>query len=1022
MALSHSRTAAGLGEAEFDILLQGTAVSTRLPVSTSTQRTFEISTEDCLATNVPSPRNAIGCSFCTDMVCLILPGCCDPSNYITPLGKGWSADCVAVSNMIYQQGVMLPVGPPHGPTLTWNINNIEYTNLRPPCDPVTPVEPCDPDVIPPRVLCGSTFNDYSIGVGISSEGDVFATLWSNMNVLPYRPFGFNYFSAFPQGISMNNCGVTHSIVGIAGCTCNDPAGYCSPLGCSYCSDLVCSFYPNCCSSSGWSADCVELANDIYNYGYPGGSIGLPREIVINDTTYPVGSTLPPKIVCGTTGNSNPVVMVNYTGYTMGVFGERPDLLIFRIANMLYPNNFMAGPGTTCGDVVGHTYCSLYSSSGTCDVEKDMYTSVFYNQIAVGERHAVVSLGKWDAGIERVDNILGTPQIKTVPYLIQFSGQTYGKIDRTKTKWSTANINLFGGDSKNLHMFVAVGYGASTIRCVNEISYTNQKDKLYDIGLTGMDGATPIEFRVFDSDNNVCSFKDGNIINYDMCDTSYSLGFTCCFKYGVTLGHEDHPIWHGGTGAMPYISVISADRVCDKLLNTTSNTGSWDWISAGKTGETCTVCRCREPAGAISRHFMCWGNRYDSAIIPTEAWDPNTNNPNQIDEVFYKTIVGAEVKKLITYAPCQIDIKGSSPVLYYRSNPGLSGILQTTDEIAKIYSIKGRTRYYSSSMSGLPGSPNPGPWKEVESYGDTARVFNTAEEASTPISRNDPYTDYIPRRKIRVIADAGITTDYEILDPVYSDTHVHYTPTYPLISSEAWLNNRYVKPDPECLVTGIGSCCYIDGESTKCEDDFDEFSCFLKQGQFEDDVKCSELPGGCSSNQFELGACCIGTSCTDTVQCKCTGDWDANKMCDDNPCSGGGVITGPPGSTGACCKTDVYTWETSCSITTESGCSGPDPKYAFTWEYNKTCSADQGVLADCMRENCCKYYIGACCLNSVEEPVVDDNGRIVFPALYTCLSTTPGDCDQKNGRFIGFDKDCYDCNPNRHLKGEESPYL
>ena len=76
----------------------------------------------------------------------------------------------------------------------------------------------------------------------------------------------------------------------------------------------------------------------------------------------------------------------------------------------------------------------------------------------------------------------------------------------------------------------------------------------------------------------------------------------------------------------------------------------------------------------------------------------------------------------------------------------------------------------------------------------------------------------------------------------------------------------------------------------------------------------------------------------------------------------------------------------------------------------------------MRENCCKYYIGACCLNSVEEPVLDENGRVVFPALYTCLSTTPGDCDQKNGRFIGFDKDCYDCNPNRHLKGEESPYL
>ena len=232
----------------------------------------------------------------------------------------------------------------------------------------------------------------------------------------------------------------------------------------------------------------------------------------------------------------------------------------------------------------------------------------------------------------------------------------------------------------------------------------------------------------------------------------------------------------------------------------------------------------------------------------------------------------------------------------------------------------------------------------------------------------------------------------------------------------------MKPNPECPVTGIGSCCYIDGESTKCENDFDKFSCFLKQGQFEDDVKCSELPGGCNSNQFELGACCIGTKCTDTVQCKCTGNWDANKMCDDNPCSGGGVVTGPPGSTGACCKTDVYTWETSCSIVKESGCSGPDPKYAYTWEYNKTCSADQGVLADCMRENCCKYYIGACCLNSVEEPVVDDNGRIVFPALYTCLSTTPGDCDQKNGRFIGFDKDCYDCNPNRHLKGEESPYL
>ena len=73
--------------------------------------------------------------------------------------------------------------------------------------------------------------------------------------------------------------------------------------------------------------------------------------------------------------------------------------------------------------------------------------------------------------------------------------------------------------------------------VTGISYSNEKDKLYKHGISGETAIT----QEWDRENDSCSFKNGNVINPLLC----GFGLTSCFKYDITLGHKDHPIWNRG---------------------------------------------------------------------------------------------------------------------------------------------------------------------------------------------------------------------------------------------------------------------------------------------------------------------------------------------------------------------------------------------------------------------------------------------------------------------------------------------
>ena len=418
------------------------------------------------------------------------------------------------------------------------------------------------------------------------------------------------------------------------------------------------------------------------------------------------------------------VLRNYPNYRDGVFGERPDLILFRLANDIYPNSWMLGfsgctaPFLANNRIEGQTACII--DPVNCD-PKYTPSLVYYNQVAVGARHALVTMGEYVIGPD-------TSPIKTFPYLIQFSGQEFGRIDQ-KANWSTMKFNLTpqGGVYQTRKLF----NNNPIFGIVTGISYSNQKDKLYKHGISGETSIT----QEWDLENDSCSFKDGNVINPLLC----GFGLTSCFKYGITLGHEDHPIWNRGVDDIPYVSVISAFHICSRLYPSTAEADkcSWDWISAGNTGESCAILRCELNNDILERHVICWGNRYDqppnseyktATGIPTEAWELGMGNQIvQSEEGGYKERNCKDNSFTNTYHPCQIDIKGSSPVIYYRSYPydlvGHRGSAQSWDPngqtLLNTYNIRGKTKYFNNTS--CPVNHN----KELERLCTTGIIFDGA---------------------------------------------------------------------------------------------------------------------------------------------------------------------------------------------------------------------------------------------------------------------------------------------------------
>lgn len=784
---------------------------------------------------------------------------------------------------------------------------------------------------------------------------------------------------------------------------------------------------------------------------------------------------------------------NYNDAPLGVFGVRPDMILFRIANKIYPNSFTVGY-TGCnlasaGGMQGQTSCGSYLNFGEqrpfhCDVDNYMWTSVFYNQIAVGSRHAVVTMGEYDPTQPMEET--GDWPVKTCPYLIQFSGQTYGQIKGLASvpgewgNWSTKNINLRlnqNTEHKDISLITGI---YSDLTVINNITYTKQTDSLYEIGLTGTDQSSNIvEIRVPDYDNNICAWTSGNVINGMMCDSSLNLGFTSCFKSTQIINGLTHPIWNSTSGTTaPYVTIVNAKSIC-KLKYHPSETvvaGSWDWVSAGNTGETCAICRCDIDNGIgkilPTRHAICWGGRFDDSVQSPDLLPANYSDGVTLDETFhpswecytgtpfYGPPIPIQNTFAVHYSPTQIDIKGGRPVIYLKSDPyALSGIA-VPQAIKTIGGDDSGTYYWtepflSSHTLGKvliykEDAPNPA-WTLLGGFGDVSRG------PTFSVGRQDPHLDRlhfetgaqrmdnpggIMDYKIHPLSGGGGPTEYAMISQrdLYG---MRFTPSYPLISSDAWLNNRYKaykSGAPEttmgCGCFGSGACCNtLDGAA--CIDNITKEDCEYSGGSSfpgsdcSNNNPCSSITGACctlniqtnktscsivpqsscssvsifetgvsdcvNAQCFKSGSCCDNATpsgCLTTKKQECSGSFVIGGFCLPDPCNS---TTTTCGGAGNCCTlgtsgcSNAQCCNAVCAADVENCCT----------KWSDTCVGLAKSLCPTLCDptgggggsgkNCCDYFTGPCC----------------YPNQ--CVENkTPDKCIDQGGIFLGFNMTCDDC--------------
>ncbi|MFN7022336.1 MAG: hypothetical protein ACK4WH_13545, partial [Phycisphaerales bacterium] len=98
-----------------------------------------------------------------------------------------------------------------------------------------------------------------------------------------------------------------------------------------------------------------------------------------------------------------------------------------------------------------------------------------------------------------------------------------------------------------------------------------------------------------------------------------------------------------------------------------------------------------------------------------------------------------------------------------------------------------------------------------------------------------------------------------------------------------------------------------------------------------------VTGGGGTGCQQVGACCVGTACSQTTQAQCSGNWSSG-TCSPNPCD----------PTGACCV------GTNCSITTVTTCSG-------TFTVGASCGPNtcDPLGSCCIQGNCTQTTASGC---------------------------------------------------------------
>ena len=245
----------------------------------------------------------------------------------------------------------------------------------------------------------------------------------------------------------------------------------------------------------------------------------------------------------------------------------------------------------------------------------------------------------------------------------------------------------------------------------------------------------------------------------------------------------------------------------------------------------------------------------------------------------------------------------------------------------------------------------------------------------------------------------------------------WTPQYALISSSAYLDNRWSwKNYPVCPAGGPGVCCApVNNECTSVDN---EMECEAIFGTYVEGANC--FSGPCDNI---LGACCTTaiptfpgiTMCEKKTFSECDGDWN-NATCENAICS----------PLGACCDSSgcnykrsylctqngaIFEANTTCPNSVCGGIGSGDPGACCdssdnctfvdnvsdcingTFTANAVCVPNPCVVVPPpVPGDCCDYFTGPCCF--IGQPCIEN--------------TTPTDCNTAAGIFLGFNRTCEDC--------------
>jgi len=818
---------------------------------------------------------------------------------------------------------------------------------------------------------------------------------------------------------------------------------------------------------------------------------------------------------------------NYQDVPKGVFGVRPDLLIWRAAHHLYPSKFFKG-FTGCDGFSGQYICRDRQWEGylgwtghECNEDRLSPSQVYFKQVSLGNQHGLVSLARLDnideANVKYHDNTpnnwsqlrenLNTNRREKIEWLFQFSGSNAANIS-TGNNWSTENLLIDDIGTLILNPTNPGVVGTPT-SAISKLVYT-KKDFVYEIGLTAeVQLGPPIEFRVPDVYNDICRWcvtlgkeeeetnpnGDPLIVNPYICNPFLSTGFTGCFRTGVTFGHSDHPIWNSGTAEMPNIFVLSALNIARLIEASTGvlQNASWEWISAGSSGNSCAVLsyniQGRTNTIQTKRQVLCWGPRYNKPLNDIEEKHWPKNNQQLQPHSTIEPIPCSEPSGVtlgVTWHPCQVDCSLESPIFYQKSWPFASyhigGNLSMkypwmTDKEPTTWSYNtlAKVLVWNETATAWISKSNATIDEPMQTH---YRDPNFDEDTSKNLSKTIYFPNGLNQVQHRVFNDLPFPDGAEFEDwdnqntsflpliPNFTSSQLqnwgetmflpewlnqwwfpNWTPNYPVVSGNSWLVNLYAKNTSincdQCQFTGNTGCCELQGSQCFISERLD---CESVGGTWTDEPCPETCDGAC--NAIDTNPVTLDFSRTGgSQQVLLSG---ASKVCNWTAAVSGGdasswITVDPVAGTASLVNIEVAEnndgsprfgtvtiRETQSPNTTKtitvnqsdqsggSDCCVANPGTAgcsddacetlvcahdldcCTIEWDQDCATKAVQLCSAcgggggsggggVGENCCDYFTGPCCKNnSCQE------------------NTTPQECHKHDGIFLGFNRTCDDC--------------